>query len=100
MRTLSLLFAPCCKGIRLPISRRYMLCPLGCPGSTLKGLPTMQVLAQDYPKPAFETSGPYLEAAALSAQLREAPRPERPLRVVIAGAGSCAAGLHARWCMR
>ena len=46
-----------------------------------------QVLAQDYPQPAIETSGPYLEAAALSAKLREAPRPERPLRVVIAGAG-------------
>jgi 15-cis-phytoene desaturase len=60
----------------------------------------MQVVAQDYPKPAIETSGPYLEAAALSAKLREAPRPERPLRVVIAGAGSWAAGLHAQRCMR
>ena len=48
------------------------------------------MLAQDFPKPAFETSGPYLEAAALSAKLREAPRPERPLRVVIAGAGEAA----------
>ena len=46
-----------------------------------------QVVAQDFPKPAFETSGPYLEAAALSAKLREAPKPERPLRVVIAGGG-------------
>lgn len=46
-----------------------------------------QVVAQDFPKPAFETSGPYLEAAALSAKLREASRPERPLRVVIAGGG-------------
>ena len=46
-----------------------------------------QVVAKDYPKPAFETSGPFLEAAILSARLREAPRPERPLRIAIAGAG-------------
>ena len=45
------------------------------------------MLAKDYPKPEFETAGPYLEAAALGAKLREAPRPERPLRVVIAGSG-------------
>ncbi|BDA45733.1 15-cis-phytoene desaturase, chloroplastic/chromoplastic [Coccomyxa sp. Obi] len=47
----------------------------------------LQVEAKDYPKPAFETSGPFLEAAILSARLREAPRPERPLRIAIAGAG-------------
>ena len=41
----------------------------------------------DYPSPELETSGPFLEAAALSAKLREAPRPGRPLKIVIAGAG-------------
>ena len=46
-----------------------------------------QVLAADYPTPELETSAPFLQAAALSAKLREAPRPERPLKVVIAGAG-------------
>jgi hypothetical protein len=38
--------------------------------------------------PQLENSGPFLEAAALSAKLREAPRPERPLKIVIAGAGA------------
>ncbi|CAL5220389.1 g2395 [Coccomyxa viridis] len=60
-----------------------------CAGSSRKNgrRSRLQVLAVDYPTPQLETSAPYLEAAALSAKLREAPRPERPLKVVIAGAG-------------
>jgi 15-cis-phytoene desaturase len=53
----------------------------------------LQVVCRDYPKPPFETAGTFLEAAALSAKLREAPRPDRPLKIVIAGAGL--AGLSA-----
>ncbi|KAF8069500.1 hypothetical protein HT031_001616 [Scenedesmus sp. PABB004] len=51
------------------------------------------VECRDYPKPAFETAGTFMEAAALSAKLKAAPRPERPLKVVIIGAGL--AGLSA-----
>lgn len=43
--------------------------------------------ARDYPRPDFDTSSTFREAAALSRELAAAPRPERPLRVVIAGAG-------------
>eukprot|EP00798_Chlamydomonas_sp_ICE-L_P012846 gene12846-16093_t len=47
----------------------------------------LQVFAMDYPKPDFESAATNLEAAALSAKLRSAPRPAKPLKVVIAGAG-------------
>lgn len=57
-----------------------------------------QVEAKDYPKPAFETSGPFLEAAILSARIREAPRPERPLRIAIAGAGKFHFDAHCTVC--
>lgn len=53
----------------------------------------LQVLARDYPKPAFETAETFKEAAALSTKLKNAPRPAKPLKVVIAGAGL--AGLSA-----
>eukprot|EP00897_Mesotaenium_endlicherianum_P003996 jgi/Mesen1/3624/ME000020S03153 len=44
------------------------------------------VRCKDYPKPDFD-SGPQREAAALSEAIKTLPRPEKPLRVVIAGAG-------------
>eukprot|EP00878_Enallax_costatus_P035459 GHUV01039547.1.p1 GENE.GHUV01039547.1~~GHUV01039547.1.p1 ORF type:complete len:187 (+),score=35.66 GHUV01039547.1:333-893(+) len=47
----------------------------------------LNVVCRDYPKPAFETAGTFLEAQALSQKLKNAPRPEKPLRVVIIGAG-------------
>lgn len=50
-----------------------------------------QVVCKDFPRPAIDTSPNYLEAAALSAYLRYAPRPEKPLKIVIAGAGK---GFH------
>lgn len=46
-----------------------------------------RVVNADFPKPDFESSKPFQEMAADSAWLRQAPRPERPLEVVIAGAG-------------
>lgn len=42
---------------------------------------------RDYPKPPFETSGTFQEAQTLSQKLRNAPRPEKPLKVVVIGAG-------------
>lgn len=45
------------------------------------------VTAKDYPKPNFEESGTFQDAATLSDKLRLAARPEKPLTVVIAGAG-------------
>jgi 15-cis-phytoene desaturase len=45
------------------------------------------VRCDDFPRPALDNTSGFLDAAALSAELKAAPRPERPLRVVIAGAG-------------
>jgi 15-cis-phytoene desaturase len=47
----------------------------------------------DYPRPDFTTADTYQDAEALSNKLRSAPRPAKPLKVVIAGAGL--AGLSA-----
>ena len=47
----------------------------------------MQVVAKDFPKPNFESSGTFQDAAALSHKLKSAERPDKPLTVVIAGAG-------------
>ena len=46
-----------------------------------------RVVARDFPKPNFETSGTFQDAATLSEKLRLADRPAKPLTVVIAGAG-------------
>lgn len=47
----------------------------------------LQVTCKDYPRPDIDNTVNFLEAAALSASFRSAPRPNRPLQVVIAGAG-------------
>lgn len=41
----------------------------------------------DYPRPELENTVNFLEAASLSASFRSSPRPAKPLKVVIAGAG-------------
>lgn len=41
----------------------------------------------DYPRPELDNTVNFLEAASLSASFRSSPRPTRPLKVVIAGAG-------------
>jgi hypothetical protein len=51
------------------------------------GYRPLKVVAVDYPRPEIDNTTNFLEAAALSAYMRDAARPERPLRVVIAGAG-------------
>ena len=48
----------------------------------------VQVVNQDFPRPKLEGAASFVEAAKLSSDLFNAPRPERPLRVVIAGAGT------------
>uniref|UniRef100_A0A7S0WQG3 Phytoene dehydrogenase n=1 Tax=Chlamydomonas leiostraca TaxID=1034604 RepID=A0A7S0WQG3_9CHLO len=53
----------------------------------------VRVLAKDYPRPDFTNADTYQDAQALSNKLRNAPRPAKPLKVVIAGAGL--AGLSA-----
>lgn len=55
--------------------------------SKLLSYPLAQVVAADFPRPPIDSSPNYIDAARLSASLREAPRPKRPLKVVIAGAG-------------
>ncbi len=52
------------------------------------GYQPLKVVAVDYPRPDIDSSTNFLEAAALSAYMRDATRPEKPLKVVIAGAGA------------
>ena len=51
------------------------------------GYRPLKVVAVDYPRPDLDHTANFLEAAALSAYMRDAQRPDRPLKVVIAGAG-------------
>lgn len=57
------------------------------------GYQPLKVVAVDYPRPDIDSSTNFLEAAALSAYMRDLTRPEKPLKVVIAGAGRCIPGL-------
>ncbi|XP_073064580.1 15-cis-phytoene desaturase, chloroplastic/chromoplastic [Primulina eburnea] len=47
----------------------------------------LKVVCIDYPRPELENTVNYLEAAYLSSSFRNSPRPNKPLEVVIAGAG-------------
>lgn len=47
----------------------------------------LQVVCVDYPRPELDNTVNFLEAAYLSSSFRTAPRPNKPLEVVIAGAG-------------
>ena len=55
--------------------------------SSIRCRGALRVECKDYPKPAFQDAETFKEAAALSAKMRSAPRPSKPLKVVIAGAG-------------
>nr|BAB82462.1 phytoene desaturase [Gentiana lutea] len=46
-----------------------------------------KVVCIDYPRPELDNTVNYLEAAYLSSSFRSSPRPNKPLEVVIAGAG-------------
>ena len=41
----------------------------------------------DYPRPDLDSTVNFLEAAYFSSSFRTSPRPDKPLKVVIAGAG-------------
>jgi 15-cis-phytoene desaturase len=56
-------------------------------GGDLGGGWFLKVVCKDYPRPDIDMTANYWEAAALSAFFRSAPRPTKPLNVVIAGAG-------------
>ncbi|XP_015887115.3 15-cis-phytoene desaturase, chloroplastic/chromoplastic [Ziziphus jujuba] len=55
-------------------------------GQRKRGFP-LKVVCVDYPRPELENTVNFLEAASLSASFRSSPRPAKPLKVVIAGAG-------------
>jgi 15-cis-phytoene desaturase len=57
------------------------------PHSPAARRPPQPTQARDFPKPDFENEKTFLEAAALSAACKAAPRPQRPLNIAIAGAG-------------
>ncbi|KAG2445942.1 hypothetical protein HXX76_000545 [Chlamydomonas incerta] len=79
-------------------SRQAQLVAKGasCPRVAVRrvaGRRALEVVARDYPRPGFESAETFQEAQALSSKLKDAPRPAKPLKVVIAGAGL--AGLSA-----
>ncbi|CAN1346786.1 15-cis-phytoene desaturase, chloroplastic/chromoplastic [Linum perenne] len=47
----------------------------------------LKVLCVDYPRPDLDNTANFLEAASFSSSFRSSPRPPKPLKVVIAGAG-------------
>lgn len=55
--------------------------------SRVGGRRALQVVARDFPTPKFDEAETFKEAQALSQKLRAAPRPAKPLKVVIVGAG-------------
>eukprot|EP00262_Sarcandra_glabra_P009987 TRINITY_DN24833_c0_g1_i1.p1 TRINITY_DN24833_c0_g1~~TRINITY_DN24833_c0_g1_i1.p1 ORF type:complete len:584 (+),score=96.63 TRINITY_DN24833_c0_g1_i1:384-2135(+) len=66
---------------------------LGNPDSWFVGIrqrheaASLQVVCMDYPRPELENTANFLEAAYLSSSFRSSARPNKPLQVVIAGAG-------------
>ncbi|XP_042463669.1 15-cis-phytoene desaturase, chloroplastic/chromoplastic-like [Zingiber officinale] len=70
---------------------------MGCPMKATISLHTalkpryraksLQVLCKDFPRPELENTINYLEAAQLSSSFKTGPRPNIPLKIVIAGAG-------------
>lgn len=62
-------------------------------GNTPRSKRNLQIQCRDFPKPAFENEKSFKEAASLSSAATALPRPQRSLRVAIAGAGL--AGLSA-----
>lgn len=47
----------------------------------------LRVVCVDYPRPELDNTVNFIEAAYLSSTFRASPRPTKPLKVVIAGAG-------------
>ncbi|XP_057548950.1 15-cis-phytoene desaturase, chloroplastic/chromoplastic [Amaranthus tricolor] len=56
-------------------------------GKQRNGHCPLKVVCIDYPRPELESTSNFLEAAYLSSTFRNSPRPQKPLEVVIAGAG-------------
>ncbi|CAI9263739.1 unnamed protein product [Lactuca saligna] len=52
-----------------------------------KNASPLKVVCVDYPRPDLDNTSNFLEAAYLSSTFRTSPRPSKPLKIVIAGAG-------------
>ncbi|KAG5252105.1 15-cis-phytoene desaturase/chromoplastic [Salix suchowensis] len=66
----------------------YPTCSHQTNALAFKGSESMgHVVCVDYPRPDLDNSVNFLEAALLSSSFRSSPRPSKPLKVVIAGAG-------------
>nr|AWF94348.1 phytoene desaturase [Acer palmatum] len=63
--------------------------PLTIPTKTRprKASHPLQVVCLDYPRPELETTVNFLEDSYLSSSFRVSPRPTKPLKIIIAGAG-------------
>lgn len=61
----------------------------GCAAQTrqARGRRALSIVARDYPRPAFEEAETFQESAALTKKIQSAPRPAKPLKVVVFGGG-------------
>ncbi|THU69593.1 hypothetical protein C4D60_Mb08t16040 [Musa balbisiana] len=88
-------FHKCSGSNRLELFRNseFMGCQMKAPIWLLKdkkprhGASPLQVFCKDFPRPELENTVNFLEAAQLSSSFLNGPRPRKPLKVVIAGAG-------------
>ncbi|XP_021803084.1 phytoene dehydrogenase, chloroplastic/chromoplastic [Prunus avium] len=75
------------KGSEFMAQSCRFLSPQAIHGRPRNGACPLKVVCVDYPRPDLDNTANFLEAAYFSSTFRASPRPAKPLKVVIAGAG-------------
>nr|AAX33347.1 phytoene desaturase [Prunus armeniaca] len=75
------------KGSEFMAQSCRFLSPQAIYGRPRNGACPLKVVCVDYPRPDLDNTANFLEAAYFSSTFRASPRPAKPLKVVIAGAG-------------
>ncbi|ONI28989.1 hypothetical protein PRUPE_1G174100 [Prunus persica] len=75
------------KGSEFMAQSCRFLSPQTIYGRPRNGACPLKVVCVDYPRPDLDNTANFLEAAYFSSTFRASPRPAKPLKVVIAGAG-------------
>ncbi|KAM7279587.1 hypothetical protein ACFE04_006721 [Oxalis oulophora] len=58
-----------------------------CARTARRATKDLKVVCVDYPRPELDNTANFLEAAYFSSIFRAAPRPPKPLKIIVAGAG-------------
>ncbi|XP_008222708.1 PREDICTED: phytoene dehydrogenase, chloroplastic/chromoplastic [Prunus mume] len=75
------------KGSEFMAQSCRFLSPQAIYGRPRNGACPLKVVCVDYPRPDLDNTANFLEAAYFSSTFRASPRPAKPLKVVIVGAG-------------